>query len=79
MVGIPDSEGMPVDFERLTARSVRLQFDSTVVSVASLDDVITSKEFANRAKDRHALPELYRLRDAQRQTSPAPRETPGFR
>lgn len=34
-----------------------------VVQVASLDDVIRSKEAANRDKDRVALPQLYALRD----------------
>jgi hypothetical protein len=33
------------------------------VKVASLDDVIRSKETANRLKDQRALPILYALRD----------------
>jgi len=33
------------------------------VSVARLDDIISSKEIADRAKDRAALPQLYALRD----------------
>jgi len=31
--------------------------------VAGLDDVIASKEWANRPKDHEALPELRQLRD----------------
>lgn len=33
------------------------------VLVAALDDIIASKEHADREKDREALPELYALRD----------------
>jgi predicted nucleotidyltransferase len=35
------------------------------VHVAGLDDIIASKEHADRGKDREALPELRRLRDAR--------------
>jgi hypothetical protein len=34
-----------------------------VVRVAGLGDIIASKEWANRPKDREALPELHELRD----------------
>lgn len=71
LVGIPDSEGMPVDFQSLNERALQLRLGDSEVAVAALDDVITSKEFASRAKDRKALPELYRLRDAQRPEPPA--------
>jgi len=37
------------------------------VHVAALDDVISSKEWANRAKDQAALPELRAICDAQTQ------------
>lgn len=33
--------------------------------VAGLDDIVASKEYANRDKDREALPELHRLQVAQ--------------
>ena len=33
--------------------------------VAALDDIIASKEHADREKDREALPELYALRDRE--------------
>jgi hypothetical protein len=36
---------------------------SVVVKVAALDDIIASKETADRPKDRAALPQLYALRD----------------
>lgn len=40
--------------------------DGLVVSVASLDDIIDSKQAANRAKDQAALPYLESLRDELR-------------
>lgn len=40
--------------------------DGLVVSVASLDDIIDSKQSANRAKDHVALPYLESLRDELR-------------
>lgn len=63
LVGIPDSEGMPVDFTQLDARAVTTEVGHLRVAVADLDDIITSKEFASRAKDQRALPELRRIRD----------------
>ncbi len=38
------------------------------VRLASLEDVIASKEWANRPKDHEALPELYQLRDSATST-----------
>jgi hypothetical protein len=35
----------------------------STVTVASIDDVIASKQWANRPKDRDALPELIAIRD----------------
>lgn len=64
MVGIPDTEGLPVLYEDLTQRSKVNHVAGFQVEIASLDDVITSKEFAGRAKDTQALPELRQLRDA---------------
>jgi hypothetical protein len=40
-----------------------MSIGGAAVPVASLDDVIRSKEAANREKDRVALPQLYALRD----------------
>jgi hypothetical protein len=52
-----------VGFEELAARSVSLRLDEIDVRLISLDDLIASKEAANRAKDHEALPELRDLRD----------------
>jgi hypothetical protein len=66
LVGIPDADGMPVDFDALEPRSLRLRINDTDIRVASLADVIVSKEFASRAKDRRALPELHEIERSRR-------------
>ena len=53
----------PNGFDDLVERSVPFDVGGFVVRVAALDDVIRSKESANRDKDRAALPQLYALRD----------------
>ncbi|MGI8754349.1 MAG: hypothetical protein ACR2MB_00480 [Acidimicrobiales bacterium] len=77
MVGIPDSEGLPVVYSDLVPRAEAIPVAGIVVDVASLDDVITSKEFAARSKDTRALPELRQLRDlgASRTAEPTIAET----
>ena len=50
-------------YDDLVARSVGFDIDGLVVLVAALDDVIGSKEAANRPKDRATLPILYALRE----------------
>lgn len=50
-------------FEELVARSERVEVGGVVVMVAGLDDIIASKERADRPKDREALVELRELRD----------------
>ena len=47
----------------LVKHAVEFDVDGLRVKVAALDDVIRSKETANRAKDQRALPILYALRD----------------
>lgn len=47
----------------LSSRAVRFDLDGLPVKVASLDDVIRSKEAADRPRDRAALPVLYALRE----------------
>lgn len=45
----------------LAARAVPMTIQGVTVAVAALEDVIRSKEAANRAKDRRALPVLQEL------------------
>lgn len=66
LVGIPDADGMPVDYSQLIERAVRDDSLGVAVAVTSLDDLITSKEYAGRRKDAEALPELRRIRAERR-------------
>jgi hypothetical protein len=50
-------------YEDLIEQALEFDVGGFVVRVASLDDIIESKEAADRAKDRAALPQLYALRD----------------
>lgn len=49
-------------FEALQERADRIAVEDVTVLVASLDDVIASKEVAGRTKDLAALPALHALR-----------------
>ena len=40
--------------------------DGFSVHVASVDDIIAAKTFANRVKDREALPELFEIQERER-------------
>lgn len=50
-------------YEGLAAHAVTFTIDGIDVKVASLSDIIASKQNANRAKDNAALPLLYALED----------------
>jgi predicted nucleotidyltransferase len=63
LANLRDVAGRSVDFAELAVRSSHTVIDGVVVRLAALDDVIQSKQFADRPKDRDALPELKRLRD----------------
>ncbi|HSH62186.1 MAG TPA: hypothetical protein VK988_21565 [Acidimicrobiales bacterium] len=62
MTDVPDRDGRHMRYAELIGRASELHLDGIVVRVAALDDVIASKEWANRPKDRDALPELRSLR-----------------
>ncbi len=59
-----DRTGRHVDFTDLGPRASTTRIGDVAVRVAGLDDIIASKQFANRDKDRDALPELESLRDS---------------
>jgi hypothetical protein len=63
LTAIPTRDGGRAGFEDLVARSERVEVDDVTVMVAGLDDIIASKEWADRPKDREALLELRELRD----------------
>lgn len=48
-------------YEELEPRHVVAELSGIMVFVAALDDIVASKEHANRYKDREALPELREL------------------
>lgn len=58
-------DGTEMTFVELRDRGVEQEIGGLRVRVAGLDDIIASKEYADRNKDREALPELRRLRDAR--------------
>lgn len=67
---IPDRNGRHLRYDELGARANQLGLHGIVVQVASLEDIIASKEWADRPKDHQALPELRRLRDAAADNEP---------
>jgi hypothetical protein len=54
-------DGARAAYADLIDRALDVRVDGIVVTVAGLDDIIASKEFADRPKDRDALDELRRL------------------
>jgi hypothetical protein len=50
-------------YEDLARGAIEMEIDGTIVPVASLADIIRSKEAASRPKDRTTLPILYALQD----------------
>jgi hypothetical protein len=56
-------------FADLFSRSVAMKIGSITLAVASLEDVIRSKEAANRPKDQRSLPVLRQLLDEIRKRS----------
>jgi hypothetical protein len=60
---IPAGDGGALrGYTELEPNAVAVQGPDATVLVAALDDIIASKEHADREKDRDALPELYTLR-----------------
>lgn len=58
-----DAAGHRVGFADLAGRAREISVGGVAVRVAGLSDIIESKRFADRDKDRAAIPELERLRD----------------
>lgn len=61
LADLPDARGHRLAYRELMERADRQDFHGVAVHVAALDDIIASKEWADRPKDREALPELRRL------------------
>jgi hypothetical protein len=65
LLGIPrDAKWKLVRYEELRERGTVIAIGELAIPIAALDDIIRSKEIADRPADREALPELRRLRDA---------------
>jgi len=59
LVDIPSRDGHRVVYGDVVGRAVTIVAnDDVTIVVADLQDIIASKEWANRPKDREALPEL---------------------
>lgn len=61
LVDMPARDGRRLSYEDLTGGAQRIQSANLSIRVAGLADIIASKQWANRPKDRRALPELYEL------------------
>jgi hypothetical protein len=56
-----DSDGHLVGFDDLVGRSSPTSVGGVQIRLSALSDIVASKRFADRDKDREALPELERL------------------
>jgi hypothetical protein len=65
LAGLEATDGRLVPYEELRERSTVLEGQGFVIHAAGLDDIIHSKERANRPKDLEALPELRAIRDGR--------------
>lgn len=71
LLGIPRNAGWDLSrYQELLDRGEVIALGELRIAVASLDDIIRSKEIADRPTDREALPELRRLRDERRDERP---------
>jgi hypothetical protein len=61
LADIPDELGKRHSYEDLVHLANRRDVEGRTVVVAPLSAIIASKKYANRPKDREALPELERL------------------
>jgi len=66
MKAIPGPDGAPRRYEDLAGDARALPYAGVYIRVASLNAILASKEFANRPKDRDALPELHQLQERMR-------------
>ena len=66
LADLKDIAGRSVPYEELLTRSTVVQGEGFLVHVASVDDIIAAKTFANRDKDRDALPELLEIQGRER-------------
>jgi hypothetical protein len=63
---LKDLVGRSVPYDELLTRSMIVRGDGFSVHVASVDDIIAAKTFANRDKDHEAPPELFEIQERER-------------
>ncbi len=66
MAAIPGTVADEKDYHVLKTNADEKELESLKIWVAGLNDIIASKQFANRPKDQEALPELLRIAQANR-------------
>jgi len=66
LTAIPTSDGGRASYEELVSRAKQVEVGGVAVLVAALPDIIASKEWADRPKDREALVELRELQGRER-------------
>jgi len=66
MTSMPDRTGAQRRYIDLAGDARVLDYAGVHIRVASLNAIVASKEFANRPKDRDALPELHQLQEQMR-------------
>jgi len=67
MTTMPDRTGARCRYTDFVDGAQALDYAGVRIHVASLNAIVASKEFANRPKDRDALPELHRLQEQTRE------------
>lgn len=70
LADIPARDGHRLRYDELIKRAQVQEVHGIAVRVAALPDVIASKEWADRPKDRQALPELRQLQAARPNPNP---------
>lgn len=66
LMGIPRNARWDLaDYKELRQRAAQVELGPLKFAIAALEDIIRSKEVADRPADREALPELHTLRDRQ--------------
>jgi hypothetical protein len=61
LTSLPGRDGRRLSYDELAERAVIVEATGVTIVAASMQDIIASKEWANRPKDQDALEELRRL------------------
>lgn len=74
LTDMPNRGGEHLRYEQLAPRALTVELGGVTVRLAALEDVISSKEWADRPKDHDALPELHAMYDrlARAEQPPGP-------